>query len=55
MASVWHLYHFQVVPTQGAIPEEGKELQKTPKKQVNHISPLLKNIYTKKIILALQD
>ena len=23
LASVWRLYHFQVFPTQGAIPEEG--------------------------------
>ena len=28
LVGVWLLYHFPVVPTQGAIPEKGKYLKK---------------------------
>ena len=29
LVGVWHLYHFPVVPTQGAIPEKGEYKKKS--------------------------
>ena len=45
MASVWRLYYFQVIPTQGAIPEEGKEIKKLKKKLVEDVTNLSLKIY----------
>ena len=57
MASVWRLYHFQVVPTQGAIPEEGKVIKKNNNniRQIFHGAKISGNKCADKSSLKLQS